>query len=139
MPASATAPAARAAPTPAPQAPKPWCEGLRRRTTTVPMCYPTLRRGRPPADKDDAIVGARRRPAMANRAATTASTLRIEPIDASFGAIVSGFRIADLDEPGFRELYAAWLKYALLVFPGQYLKREEQIAFAKRFGSLEFE
>ena len=66
-------------------------------------------------------------------------TLDIEPLDASFGAIVSGFRIAGLDEAGWRQLYATWLKYALLVFPGQHLQRAEQIAFARRFGPLEFE
>ena len=65
--------------------------------------------------------------------------LDIEPLDASFGAVVAGFRIAELDEATWRELHAAWLRYALLVFPGQHLQRSEQIAFARRFGSLEFE
>ena len=36
-------------------------------------------------------------------------------------------------------MHDAWLKYALLIFPGQFLKKDEQIAFAKRFGPLEFE
>ena len=66
-------------------------------------------------------------------------TLDIEPLDASFGAVVTGFRIAELDDTTWRQLYATWLKYALLVFPGQHLARAEQIAFARRFGSLEFE
>ena len=35
-------------------------------------------------------------------------------------------------------LYATWLEYALLVFPGQHLSRDEQVAFARRFGPLEF-
>ncbi len=68
-----------------------------------------------------------------------ASTLKVEPIDATFGAVVTGFRIVDLDDATWRELYGTWLHYALLIFPGQHLKRDEQIAFAKRFGSLEFE
>lgn len=68
-----------------------------------------------------------------------ARALDIQPIDATFGAVVTGFRIADLDDAMFRELYATWLEYALLVFPGQHLKRDEQIAFARRFGPLEFE
>ena len=63
----------------------------------------------------------------------------IQPLDASFGAIVTGFRIAELDDPTWRALYAAWLEHALLVFPGQHLARAEQIAFARRFGALEFE
>ena len=68
-----------------------------------------------------------------------ASTLRIEPVDATFGAVVTGFRMADIDDATFRDLHATWLKYALLIFPGQFPKRDEQIAFAKRFGPLEFE
>src|SRR5262249_27339769 len=39
----------------------------------------------------------------------------------------------------FAALYAAWLEHALLIFPDQHLTREEQIAFARRFGALEFE
>jgi alpha-ketoglutarate-dependent taurine dioxygenase len=66
--------------------------------------------------------------------------LSIQPLEAStFGAIVTGFRIAELDEPTWQKLHAAWLDHALLIFPGQFLKRGEQIAFAKRFGPLEFE
>ena len=66
--------------------------------------------------------------------------LSIQPLEAStFGAIVTGFHIAELDDATFRALHDAWLQYALLVFPGQHLTRAEQIAFAKRFGPLEFE
>jgi alpha-ketoglutarate-dependent taurine dioxygenase len=65
--------------------------------------------------------------------------LTIEPVDATFGAVVTGFRIPEIDDETFRALHAAWLKYALLIFPGQHLTREQQIAFAKRFGPLEFE
>ena len=65
--------------------------------------------------------------------------LTIEPVDATFGAVVTGFRIPEIDDDTFQALHAAWLKYALLIFPGQHLTRAEQIAFAKRFGPLEFE
>jgi alpha-ketoglutarate-dependent taurine dioxygenase len=66
--------------------------------------------------------------------------LSIQPLEAStFGAVVTGFRIPELDEPTWQKLHAAWLDHALLIFPGQFLKRGEQIAFAKRFGPLEFE
>ncbi|MDB5487909.1 MAG: hypothetical protein JWQ58_1624 [Reyranella sp.] len=63
----------------------------------------------------------------------------IAPLDATFGAVVTGVKLVDLDEAGWRDLQAAWLDYALLVFPDQHLKRDQQIAFAKRFGPLEFE
>jgi alpha-ketoglutarate-dependent taurine dioxygenase len=68
-----------------------------------------------------------------------APALDIEPLDATFGAVVRGIKVATIDEPTFRALYAAWLDYALLIFPDQHLTRELQIAFAKRFGPLEFE
>lgn len=68
-----------------------------------------------------------------------ARPLTVEPIDATFGAVVTGFRIAELDDDTWRELHAAWLEHALLIFPDQHLTREQQIAFAKRFGPLEFE
>jgi alpha-ketoglutarate-dependent taurine dioxygenase len=63
----------------------------------------------------------------------------IAPLDASFGAVVTGVRLATLSEEEFRALYDAWLEHALLIVPDQYLTRAEQIAFAKRFGPLEFE
>ncbi len=68
-----------------------------------------------------------------------ADTLQIEPLDASFGAVVHGIKVTELDDDAWRALYAAWLKYALLIFPDQHLARDQQIAFAKRFGPLEFE
>jgi len=63
----------------------------------------------------------------------------IEPLPATFGAVVTGVRAPDLDEPAFAALYAAWLEYSLLILPGQHLTRAEQVAFARRFGPLEFE
>jgi alpha-ketoglutarate-dependent taurine dioxygenase len=63
----------------------------------------------------------------------------VQPVDASFGAVVTGVRLPDLDEPTWRALHDTWLEYALLIFPGQFLKKDEQIAFARRFGPLEFE
>jgi alpha-ketoglutarate-dependent taurine dioxygenase len=63
----------------------------------------------------------------------------IAPLDATFGANITGVKLADLGDAGWRELHAAWLEYALLVFPDQHLTRAEQIAFARRFGPLEFE
>jgi alpha-ketoglutarate-dependent taurine dioxygenase len=65
--------------------------------------------------------------------------LDVQPLDASFGAVVRGVKVAAVDDTTFRALYATWLKYALLIFPDQHLNREDQIAFAKRFGPLEFD
>jgi alpha-ketoglutarate-dependent taurine dioxygenase len=68
-----------------------------------------------------------------------APAFNIAPLDATFGAVVTGVKLAALDDSTWRDLHETWLQYALLIFPGQYLKRDEQIAFAKRFGNLEFE
>jgi len=67
-----------------------------------------------------------------------ASSFEIAPLDASFGAVATGLRLATLDDGAFRALYAAWLEHALLIFPDQRLSRDEQVAFARRFGPLEF-
>ncbi len=67
------------------------------------------------------------------------SPFDIRPLDASFGAVVTGLKLAALNEAAFDELYRTWLDYALLIFPGQHLTRDEQIAFARRFGAPEFE
>ena len=62
---------------------------------------------------------------------------QIEPVDATFGAVVTGLKVNALDDATFSELYEAWLEYALLIFPQQHLTRSEQIAFTERFGDLE--
>ena len=66
-------------------------------------------------------------------------TLDLEPLDATFGAVVRGVKLATIDDDTWQALHAAWLQYALLILPDQHLSREQQIAFAKRFGPLEFE
>jgi alpha-ketoglutarate-dependent taurine dioxygenase len=68
-----------------------------------------------------------------------ARAFELQPIDATFGAVLTGVKLAGLDDTAWQDLHAAWLQYALLIFPDQHLKRDEQIAFAKRFGQLEFE
>ncbi|MGB5756930.1 MAG: TauD/TfdA family dioxygenase [Acidimicrobiales bacterium] len=67
-----------------------------------------------------------------------ATTLSLEPLDATFGAVIRDLRLRDLDDQTFAALHEAWLEYALLVFPGQFLTRDEQNEFALRFGELEF-
>ena len=65
-------------------------------------------------------------------------TLDLTPVDATFGAIIRDVALRSLDASSFQAIYRAWLEYALLIFPGQYLTREEQNEFALRFGALEF-
>jgi alpha-ketoglutarate-dependent taurine dioxygenase len=65
--------------------------------------------------------------------------LDIEPVGATFGAIVRGIKLNALDDATRRAVYDAWLEYALLIFPGQHLTREEQMAYGRTIGALEFE
>ncbi len=70
---------------------------------------------------------------------TNSKPFEVEPLESTFGAVVTGLKLARLDDSAFARLYETWLEYALLVFPGQHLENEEQIVFAKRFGDLEFD
>ncbi|MFT7091792.1 MAG: alpha-ketoglutarate-dependent taurine dioxygenase [Candidatus Azotimanducaceae bacterium] len=65
--------------------------------------------------------------------------MEVKPLNACFGATVTNVNLEGLDEHAFAELYALWLRYALLIFPGQFLSHDVQVEFAKRFGDLEFE
>jgi alpha-ketoglutarate-dependent taurine dioxygenase len=69
----------------------------------------------------------------------TPAPFDVRPLDASFGAVVTDLKLTALSDADFAALYATWLDYALLIFPGQHLSRAEQIAFARRFGALEFD
>src|SRR5512139_3880013 len=62
---------------------------------------------------------------------------RIEPTDATLGAVVTGVRLAALDDADWRAIEAAFHAHAVLIFPGQHLDRDAQAAFAQRFGALE--
>jgi alpha-ketoglutarate-dependent taurine dioxygenase len=64
--------------------------------------------------------------------------LELEPLDATFGAIIRGVEVRSLDDPTWQAVHKAWLEYGVLIFPRQFLTREEQDAFALRFGQLEF-
>ena len=62
--------------------------------------------------------------------------LSLQALPKSFGAIVTGVRLNELDDSLFDQLHQAWLQYALLIFPGQHLSDAEQMDFARRFGDL---
>ena len=65
-------------------------------------------------------------------------SFRVTPLDATFGATVTGLTLADIDDATFSRLYRTWLQYGLLIFPAQHLSNDDQVTFAKRFGALEF-
>jgi alpha-ketoglutarate-dependent taurine dioxygenase len=65
--------------------------------------------------------------------------MTIDPIPGKvFGAVVAGVRLAELTAAEFETIKAAFLNYGFLVFPEQFLSDEENIAFGRRFGELEF-
>ena len=64
-------------------------------------------------------------------------TLTIEPLDATFGARVQGIQLDRLNESHREAIYAAFLEYGLLVFPGQHLSASAQLDFARVFGDIE--
>ena len=66
-------------------------------------------------------------------------SMRVIPLEETFGATVTDVKVAELDEVGFAELYEYWLQYSLLLFPGQHLDNDQQVTFAKRFGALEID
>ena len=60
--------------------------------------------------------------------------MKIEHTDATLGALVTGIRISELQDAEWKSIESAFVKYAVLIFPGQQLKPEEQVAFGRRFG-----
>jgi len=67
------------------------------------------------------------------------ATLNLEPLDGvTFGAWVHDLDVRTLDDTTFEALHEAWMHYALLLFPDQFLTKQEQDTFAARFGKLEF-
>ena len=63
-------------------------------------------------------------------------TLSIEPTSSTLGAYVKGLSLADLTDGEFEAIRLAFLEHAVLVFPGQHMEDDAQIAFARRFGRL---
>lgn len=63
---------------------------------------------------------------------------KLEPLTPTFGARITGVRLATIDDAAFAAVYQAWLDYGVLVFPGQFLSKEQQVEFTGRFGPLEF-
>lgn len=65
--------------------------------------------------------------------------MEVTPIpDKVFGATVTGVSLATLTDADFESVHAAFLDYGFLLFPGQFLADEENVAFGRRFGELEF-
>jgi taurine dioxygenase len=67
-----------------------------------------------------------------------ASPFTVRPLTPRLGAEISGIRLdADMDEEVFRAVYAAFLRYQVLLFPPQDLPPARQVALARRFGEVQ--
>ncbi|MCS5567620.1 MAG: TauD/TfdA family dioxygenase [Pseudomonadales bacterium] len=66
-------------------------------------------------------------------------SITIEPKDATLGATITGIDLAQLDHANWKTVRQAFLEFGVLIFPGQKLSDDAQIAFASRFGELETE
>jgi taurine dioxygenase len=62
--------------------------------------------------------------------------IRVRPIAGALGAEVDGIALASLSDNSFDEVRAAFLEHQVLFFRDQNITRDEQKAFARRFGSL---
>lgn len=64
--------------------------------------------------------------------------IAVEPRHPLIGAAVRGVDLSrPVDDATFAEIRDAWLRHLLLVFPDQPIDDDAQIAFARRFGTLE--
>ena len=65
--------------------------------------------------------------------------MNITPIaNKVFGATVTDIALGTLSDDEFAAIHAAFLEHGFLLFPGQFLSDEENVAFGRRFGELEF-
>lgn len=65
--------------------------------------------------------------------------MEVTPIpDKVFGATVTGVSLGRLHDADFAKVHAAFLDHGFLLFPDQFLSDEENVAFGRRFGELEF-
>jgi len=63
--------------------------------------------------------------------------MTVTPVDATLGAVVTGVDLANISDEAWAPIYAAFLDYGVLVFPGQKLDAQSQGVFALRFGDVE--
>ncbi len=62
--------------------------------------------------------------------------LRIQPVGKFTGGEVTGVDVKQLDDEGFAPIYAAWLKYGVIVVRDQELEIEDFLHYSRRFGTV---
>jgi taurine dioxygenase len=64
--------------------------------------------------------------------------LEIRPLTPKLGAAIANVRLADgMSDELFRAIYAAFLRYQVLLFPPQDVPPASQVGFARRFGEVQ--
>jgi len=63
--------------------------------------------------------------------------MRIEPTDATLGAVIDDLDVRSIDGSTWPVIERAFHDYAVLVFPAQHLDEAEHLAFSRWFGPLE--
>jgi taurine dioxygenase len=61
--------------------------------------------------------------------------LDVQPLSAPLGAEVRGVDLRELDDDTWGAIHAAWLEHLVLFFPDQHLSPDDQVGFARRFGT----
>jgi taurine dioxygenase len=65
------------------------------------------------------------------------TALRLRPLEGGLGAEVLGLQVAAIDDAVFPAIHAAFLAHQLLLFRDQDLPQAAQVAFARRFGTVQ--
>lgn len=65
-------------------------------------------------------------------------SLTITALSREFGARIEGVRIPEIDKCDWTSILGAFYQYGILIFTGQFLSEEEQVAFGERFGEVEY-
>lgn len=73
------------------------------------------------------------------QASTANASIEVRPLTGALGCEIYGADVANLDDPTFDQIRAAFLDYQVVMFHDQKITMEEFAAFGKRFGKLEEE
>src|SRR5229473_5395345 len=71
------------------------------------------------------------------RVGASGATLRLRTLEGRLGAEIVGLQVAAIDDGVFPAIHAAFLAHQLLLFRGQDLPQAAQVAFARRFGTVQ--
>jgi len=72
-----------------------------------------------------------------DRIGAPAAALGLRTLEGGLGAEVLGLEVAAIDDAIFPAIHAAFLAHQLLLFRGQDLPQAAQVAFARRFGTVQ--